>query len=251
MAKIELDIKQALCAENPCYKLDQPLAVRGLMLHSVGCPQPDAMVFIRQFNRPDFKRACVHAFIDANTGDIYQTLPWEMRGWHAGGAANGSHIGVEMCEPPNIRYRGVGSAFDCADPKAAAEYVTRTYNSAVRLFAWLCRRFALYPADPKVIISHREGHAAGVASNHGDPEHLWQGLGLPYTMDGFRRDITALLSAPTPYPETLKSGCYRVRRSWQDPSTQIGAFLSLSRARRCARAHRGYKVYAPNGEIIM
>ncbi|NLZ36238.1 MAG: N-acetylmuramoyl-L-alanine amidase [Clostridiales bacterium] len=142
MAKIELDIKQAYCTENPCYKLDQPLAVRGLMLHSVGCPQPDAMVFIRQFNRPDFKRACVHAFIDANTGDIYQTLPWEMRGWHAGGTANGSHIGVEMCEPPNIRYRGAGCAFDCADPKAAAEYVSRAYRSTVRLFAWLCRRCA-------------------------------------------------------------------------------------------------------------
>ena len=79
MAKIELDIKQAYCTENPCYKLVQPLAVRGLMLHSVGCPQPDAIVFIRQFNRPDFKRACVHAFIDANTGDIYQTLLGDAR----------------------------------------------------------------------------------------------------------------------------------------------------------------------------
>ena len=38
------------------------------MLHSVGCPQPSAQVFVNSWNSAD-KSACVHAFIDANTGD--------------------------------------------------------------------------------------------------------------------------------------------------------------------------------------
>ena len=41
------------------------------------------------------------------------------------------------------------------------------------------------------ICSHREGGARGIATSHTDPEHLWQGLGLDYTMEGFRRDTAA------------------------------------------------------------
>lgn len=48
---------------------------------------------------------------------------------------------------------------------------------------------ALRQMKDGVIISRKEGHARGVASNHGDPEHLWKGLGLSYTMDGFRKDV--------------------------------------------------------------
>ena len=31
----------------------------------------------------------------------------------------------------------------------------------------------------------------GVASNHADPEYLWNTYGMGYTMDGFRRDVYA------------------------------------------------------------
>jgi len=44
-----------------------------------------------------------------------------------------------------------------------------------------------------VIISHKEGHQRGVASNHGDPEHLWNGLGMGYTMDTFRKAVKAAM----------------------------------------------------------
>ena len=53
----------------------------------------------------------------------------------------------------------------------------------------LCKKFGLDPLADGVVISHREGHARGIATNHGDPEHLWKGLGLPYTMDGFRKAV--------------------------------------------------------------
>lgn len=44
---------------------------------------------------------CVHAFIGKlKDGSIatYQTLPWNHRVWHAGGDANNTHIGFEICE---------------------------------------------------------------------------------------------------------------------------------------------------------
>ena len=40
-----------------------------------------------------------------------------------------------------------------------------------------------------MIYSHNEGGKIGIAAGHVDPEHLWRGLGMPYTMDGFRRDV--------------------------------------------------------------
>ena len=57
----------------------------------------------------------------------------------------------------------------------------------------LCGKFGLDPLADGVIVSHAEGHKRGIASNHGDSEHLWRQLGLPYSMDGFRRDVKAAL----------------------------------------------------------
>jgi hypothetical protein len=102
-----------------------------------------------------------------------------------------------MCEPDCIKYTS-GSKFTCSDKAKATAIVKRTYKSAVELFAYLCEKYDLNPLADGVIISHSEGYARGVASNHGDPEHLWKGLNLPYTMDGFRKDVKAAMN-PTIY----------------------------------------------------
>lgn len=183
-----MEIIESILTNNPCYKAGKRIKVKGLMLHSVGCPQPSAEVFVKKWNSPDASRACVHAFIDGNNGKVYQTLPWEYRAWHCGGAANDTHIGVEMCEPACIKYTS-GSTFTCSDRKAAIEVVKRTYDTAVELFAYLCKQFGLDPMADGVIISHKEGHDRGLASGHQDPSHLWNGLQSGYTMDGFRRDV--------------------------------------------------------------
>ncbi len=193
-----MQIKETILTNNPCYKAGKTIAVKGLMLHSVGCPQPSALVFVNNWNKSTYDRACVHAFIDGNTGVIYQCLPWSHRGWHGGGASNNTHIGVEMCEPACIKYTS-GSNFTCSDTATAKAVVKRTYEAAVELFAFLCKQYNLDPLADGVIISHREGHARGIASNHGDPEHLWNGLKMGYTMDGFRK---AVASAMKPDEET-------------------------------------------------
>lgn len=168
------------------------ITVKGLMLHSVGCPQPNAETFVKRWNNPESSRACVHGFIDGNTGKVYQTLPWDHRAWHCGGDANSTHIGVEMCEPACLRYTG-GASFTCSDREAAMVVVKRTYQTAVELFAFLCKKYGLNPLADGVIISHKEGHDRGLASGHGDPDHLWKGLRCEYTMDTFRRDVAAAM----------------------------------------------------------
>ena len=196
-----MQLIENIMTKNPCYTAGRTITVKGLMLHSVGCPQPNAQVFIQNWNRSDYKSACVHAFIDGNTGTVYQTLPWNHRGWHGGGSSNNTHIGVEMCEPSVIKYTG-GSSFTCSDKAKAQESVRKTYNSAVELFAMLCKKFNLNPL--KDIVSHREGHALGIATNHGDPEHLWKGVGLNYTMDGFRADVKKSMESEDEKPMTTE-----------------------------------------------
>ena len=192
-----MKIVEHFLTRNRCYQAAKQNTKGGLMLHSVGCPQPSAQVFVNSWNSAD-KSVCVHAFIDANTGDVYQTLPWEYRGRHCGSGPNGSgnntHIGVEMCEPACIRYTG-GARFTCSNVEEARAAVRRTYESAVQLFAELCERFRLDPLADGVILSHEEGHKRGIASNHGDPVHLWNQLNMGYTMDGFRKAVKAAMGS--------------------------------------------------------
>ena len=183
-----MKLVESIMTQNPCYTAGRKITVKGLMLHSVGCSQPSASVFIKNWNKPTYTNACVHGFIDANDGTVYQTLPWDHRGWHGGGSSNNTHIGVEMCEPSCIKYTS-GASFTCSDLASARAAAKRTYDAAVELFAMLCEKFGLDPL--KDICSHKEGCAKGIASNHGDPEHLWAQLGTGYTMDTFRKAVKA------------------------------------------------------------
>lgn len=197
-----MTIIKCYMTQNPCYKNNvskvdsryttfQSRGPRGLMLHSVGCAQPDASVFISGWNKPTYTNSCVHGIIDANSGIVFQTLPWNFRGWHSGGSANNTHVGVEMCESKYIKYTTGGAAFEVLDRTKAQADAKRAYDSAVELFALLCEMYALDPTTE--ICSHREGGMQGIASAHADPEHYWNGLGMRCSMDSFRSDVKARL----------------------------------------------------------
>ena len=286
-----MKLVEAFLTRNPCYRTGKKIAVKGLMLHSVGCPQPRASVFIGNWNQESFDDACVHAFIDGNEGTVYQTLPWDHRGWHCASgkkeSGNNTHIGVEMCEPDCIKYVG-GANFVCSDVEAARAVVRRTYEAAVELFAFLCKEYGLDPLADGVVISHKEGYARGIASNHGDPEHLWTQLELEYTMDGFRRDVKVAMGvggfgykenvgekeeqvnpdqagqdgeekdseeqgsvgSQSGYPERLTNGYYYVRKAWEDKKSQKGAYKVLKNAKACADRNVGYAVYDGDGNVV-
>lgn len=244
------------CYKNNVNKVDdryttfQQRGPKGLMLHSVGCSQSSAKVFADSWNRSG-KEVAVHAVLQAD-GTVYQCLPWNFRGWHAGGEANNTHVGVEMAEPDCIRYTG-GATFTCSNKAEAQAQVRGTYKTAVELFAMLCKQYNLDPLADGVIISHREGNKRGVASNHGDPEHLWNQLGMGYTMEGFRRDVKAAMAgsgedAAPAKPSTDSEQMYRVRKAWDDPKSQTGAFRVLENAKNaCAQ---GYTIYDQEGKAV-
>ena len=211
-----MEIIKSYLTKNPFYTAGKTITVKRLMLHSVGCSQSSASVFVKNWNKETYTRACVHAFIDGNTGEVFQTLPWNYRGAHAGGSANDDAIGVEMCEPACIKYlKDKPTQFEVAesDLPLARKVAKSTYDSAVELFAHLCTEYKLDPLADGVILSHKEGGRRGVASGHADPEHLWKGLGLDLSMDSFREAVWLKM--------TEKNIIYRV---------QVGAFSKIANA---------------------
>lgn len=217
-----MNIIKNYCTKNDCYKKYDKIDVKGLVLHSTGCAQPSAEVWQKLYNKANFE-CCMHGFIDGNTGDMIQTLPFEINGWQVGGSANKTHLGFEMCESNYIKYNANGTAFTVTDLAKAQKSAKTTYDSAVILFAQLCKEFSLDPMKKGVIISHYEAGKSGVGSCHIDPEHYWKGLKLSYTMDGFRKDVKAALdkaNAPQENKDTKKK-VYKI---------QVGAFTSKKNA---------------------
>jgi len=126
----------------------------------------------------------VHSFVDDR--EIWQYLPWDHRGWHAGGTANNTHIGIEMCEPSGVKYSG-GRIVEY-DAATYSTYFTGVWNNAVTLSVILARLYNFTEAD---IISHNEGYFLGVTSNHSDVNHWFPLHGK--NMDMFRAEVRSRL----------------------------------------------------------
>jgi N-acetylmuramoyl-L-alanine amidase len=206
----EMNLKKLILINNACYKAGKTITPKGIMVHSTGANNPwlkryvgpdDGLLGKNQYNnhwnqdKPGGRQVCVHAFIGKLAdGSIatYQTLPWNNRGWHAGGDANNTHIGFEICE----------------DGLTDASYFSAVYKEAEELCVHLCK---LYGLSEKDIICHSEGYKQGIASNHADVMHWFPKHGK--TMDTFRADVKVLLD---PEPITKPGGkLYRV---------QVGAY---------------------------
>ena len=188
-----MKLVQSILTKNPCYTAGRKITVKGLMLHSVGCSQPKASVFINSWNSPSYDNACVHGFIDGNDGTVYQTLPWNHRGWHAGtgtsgGSANNTHIAFEICE----------------DDLTDEGYFRKVYQEAVELTAMLCKTYNLNPLADGVVICHSEGYQRGVASNHADVMHWFPKFGK--SMDTFRADVSKAMTPAQVKPQPPVSG---------------------------------------------
>jgi len=208
-----MKLYKLLLTNNACYKAGRTIAVKGIMVHSTGANNPNLKRYVgpddgllgRNLNnnhwnqdRPDGQQKCVHAFIGKLAdGSVatYQTLPWDHRGWHAGGAANDSHIGFEICE----------------DGLADRAYFDKAYQEAVELCAYLCKEFRLTEQN---IICHSEGARLGIASNHADVMHWFPRHGK--SMDTFRAAVKTKLAAggasEPPKPSQSFAHTYTVQR---------------------------------------
>lgn len=213
-----MNLHKLILTNNACFKAGKTILPKGIMVHSTGANNPwlkryvgpdDGLLGKNQYNnhwnqdKPGGRQVCVHVFIGKLAdGSIatYQTLPWNHRGWHAGGTANNSHIGFEICE----------------DGLTDASYFSAVYKEAVELCVHLCK---LYGLNEKDIICHSEGYKQGIASNHADVIYWFPKHGK--IMDTFRVDVKKLLNEEDKSAEPAKKKYYRV---------QIGAYTVKANA---------------------
>jgi len=199
-----MNLHKLIFTNNACYKAGRTITVKGIMVHSTGANNPnlcryvgpdDGLLGKNTYNNhwnqdlPDGRQVCVHGFIGKlKDGSVaaYQTLPWNHRGWHGGsgpkGSVNDTHIGFEICE----------------DGLTEKAYFEAVYKEAAELCAYLCKEYNLDPMKDGVLICHSEGHARGLASNHGDVMHWFPKHGR--NMDTFRAEVKRLLGASAPGP---------------------------------------------------
>ncbi len=48
-----MNLIQNYLTQSGCYKAGKKITVQGFMVHSVGCPQPKASAFMKNWNRAD------------------------------------------------------------------------------------------------------------------------------------------------------------------------------------------------------
>ena len=171
--------------KNDCYTAGRKIIPKGIMIHSTAAPGVMARAWFNRWNKSYRageinRQVCVHAFVDDK--EVWQYLPWNHRGWHAGGAANNTHIGIEICEPSGFSYSK--NQMIGYDVKKNEIYFRKAFDKAVDLCVFICREYGL---TEKNIISHQEGNRIGVASNHGDVGHWFPKHGED--MDSFRKAV--------------------------------------------------------------
>jgi hypothetical protein len=229
-----MNLHKLILTNNACYKAGRTITPKGIMVHSTGANNPnlkryvgpdDGLLGKNQYgnhwnqNNPDSRQVCVHAFIGKLAdGSIatYQTLPWNMRGWHCGsgskGSGNDTHISFEICE----------------DGLTDTAYFNKVYTEAVELCVYLCKQYRL---TEKYIICHSEGYKLGIASNHGDVMHWFPKHGK--SMDTFRADVKAGLmatEAPAPVTSTAPKKYYRVQVGAYSVKANADAMLAKLKA---------------------
>lgn len=260
--------KPLVCMQtnSTCYKETKTMTVKGVLWHSTGANNPNLKRYVQpSFN--DVNYSTLISKIGKNTaGNDWNHIPMQagLNAW-IGRLADGSVVTVQTM-PWNYRPWGCGSGRkgSCNDGWIQFEiqedsltdksYFDKVYKEACELTAYLC---TLYNLDPKgttivngikvpVILCHSDSYNLGLGTNHSDVYHWFNKFGK--SMDDVRNDIYKLVHSTG----TFSSGeMYRVRRSWNDIPSQIGAYSNLENAKKtCDNAGSGYYVFNSSGSVI-
>ncbi|WP_270851829.1 peptidoglycan recognition protein family protein [Clostridium tertium] len=148
--------------------------------------------------------------------EAIQGIPFNRNAWHAGdgstGDGNRNYISVEICYS-----KSGGTRFINAEKRAAKEVA-----ALLKQYGWGIAQ----------IRKHQD--FSGKYCPHRTLDMGWQ---------RFLNMIQDELDTSNPPTNEL----YRVRKTWEDSASQIGAFSNLQNAKDCADANPGYSVFNSNG----
>ena len=247
---MSITIKQNILTKNDCYRSGRTRTAVGMQLHTIGTAQNTGSALASYWNQSGVQ-ACVHYCVDAETpGLVYQFLPDNRYAWADAGYGNKSLIAVELMESDYMKYTGGANYTITNEAKFKAD-ITRAYNTAVEFFAQKCKQYGWNPKEKLPnglyrVSSHDEGRRLGLSSSHVDPTHIWNKYG--WTMDKFRDDVAKAMGGNFTSTVAEEIKYYRVRKTWADASSQLGAYTVLQNAKD--NCPYGYTVFDSNGKAV-
>lgn len=216
-------------------------AIEYIVIHYVGATG-DAKANVDYYNKKTTKNASADFFV-GHDGDVWQYNPdskarycWSVGGKKQtkyggtlyGTATNQNTVSVEMC----VKSKGSKVA------NSPDWYFTdKTIASTIELVKEL---MVMYNIPLERVIRHYDVNGKlcpGVVgwNDASGSEKAW---------DDFK---ASLVEKKT---ETIVKEMYRVRKTWKDAKSQLGAFGVLENAKKVADANPGYAVYNSKGEVV-
>ena len=235
-----------LTKHNPNH-IDMPSVsmegkVIGVTVHntdwiSVAIGTTPAEQYTRATVNGNMKDVRVHYYVDNVCA--WQNLPLSLSGWHAAdGSVNGNRrtIAIECI---------MSSAYNVTDKKSE--------DNCARLAAALLKKYNLdinHLFTRTHWLNVRDGKSGSVdylntARNSYKMCPLYI---LPHWAE-FKKKVQAYMHAGSSTPATSSpKQLYRVRKTWADAKSQIGAFSSLENAKKACKA--GYSVFDNSGTVV-
>lgn len=235
-----------LTKHNP-NRIDMPSAsmegkIIGVTIHntswiSVASGTTPAEQYTRATVNGNMNDVRVHYYVDNVCA--WQNLPLTLSGWHAAdGSGNGNRrtIAIECI---------MSSAYNSTDKKSE--------DNAAKLAAALLKKYNL-SIDHLYTHTHwlnvRDGKTGSVDYLN-TAKNLYKTCPL-YILphwSAFKAKVQSYMNSSTSAAtNTSVKQLYRVRKSWTDAKSQIGAFSSLENAKKACKS--GYSVFDNNGNVV-
>ena len=240
-------INEYLLTKHNPNRIDMPSVsmegkVIGVTVHntdwiSVASGTTPAEQYTRATVNGNMKDVRVHYYVDNTCA--WQNLPHSLSGWHAAdGSGNGNRrtIAIECI---------MSSAYNVTDKKSE--------DNCARLAAALLKKYNL---DINHLFTHthwlnvRDGKSGTVdyLNTARNPYKMCPLYILPH-WSAFKSKVQSYMKSGTSVSKNPTTKLlYRVRKSWSDAKSQIGAFSSLDNAKKACKP--GYYVLDANGNVV-
>lgn len=190
------------------------------------------------FTNPSVKASCNYGI--GTDGRIALCVEEKDRSWCSSSSRNDNRAITIEC------------ASDMTHPYAINDKV---YKSLIELCADICRRNNIkelkWKADKSLIgqVDKQNMTVHRWFANKACPgDYIYNRLGNIASEVNAKLGVSGSTPSVTPTPSTSSGQLYRIRKSWLDASSQIGAYKSLENAKNACP--NGYFVYDENGNVV-
>ena len=240
-------VKEYLLTKHNPNRIDMPTAqltgkVLGVTIHNTdriktAAGTTPAEQYTRATVNGNMKTVRVHYYVDSTCA--WQNLPLSLSGWHA---ADGSGNGNRRTIAIECIMNGSGDAAD-----------KRAEENAVRLAAALLKQHGLginhlYTHTHWLNVRDGRNGTVDQLNTMHNSYKMCPAYILPHWAE-FKKKVQSYLNAGTSTifaPSTKQ--LYRVRKSWADAKSQLGAYSSLENAKKACKV--GYSVFDSNGKAV-